>query len=81
MTRIVIHHEQAPQPIPKQDVPGDSIWACRCGLSSRAPLCDGSHKITRDEQPGLLYQYERRDGQLVRTAAPSVPVPIPQEIA
>ncbi|MEA3137084.1 MAG: hypothetical protein QOC71_1365, partial [Thermoplasmata archaeon] len=48
---------------------GDHLYVCRCGLSaSPLGLCDGSHKPTRDEQPGRIYLYERRDGILVRVA-------------
>jgi len=69
MTRIVSHSANGPLAVPKTASAGDSLYVCRCGLSaSPLGLCDGSHKATRDEQPGQVYLYERRDGQLVRVA-------------
>ena len=69
MTRIVSHSANGPLAVPKAAATGDNLYVCRCGLSaSPIGLCDGSHKATRDEQPGQVYLYERRDGQLVRVA-------------
>jgi CDGSH-type Zn-finger protein len=69
MTRIVSHAATGPLAVPKTSAPGEALYVCRCGLSaSPLGLCDGSHKATRDEQPGQVYLYERRDGQLVRVA-------------
>lgn len=69
MTRQVTHHLQGPLPIAKSTFPGDSIYACQCGLSARFPLCDGSHKATLEEQAGQTYRYDRQDGKLVRLEA------------
>ena len=69
MTRIVSHAATGPLAVPKTSAPGEALYLCRCGLSaSPLGLCDGSHKATRDEQPGQVYLYERRDGALVRVA-------------
>jgi CDGSH-type Zn-finger protein len=65
----VSHTATGPLAVPKTSAPGEALYLCRCGLSaSPFGLCDGSHKLTRDEQPGQVYLYERRDGQLVRVA-------------
>ncbi len=79
MTRLVLHSAHAPQPASKAVAAGDHLYVCRCGLStSPLGLCDGSHKKTLDEQPGLTYIYERQDGRLVRSVlrtATEAPIP------
>lgn len=66
MTRIVHHQEQAPLRIPMAEVQRD-LYLCRCGLSQNGAFCDGSHKATRDETPGVNYRYSRAaDGALQR---------------
>jgi CDGSH-type Zn-finger protein len=80
MTRLVSHTATGPLAVPKDSVAGDHLYVCRCGLSaSPLGLCDGSHKASRDEQPGRVYLYERIDGKLVRvaTGAPSEPSAAP----
>jgi len=39
-------------------VEGKEQWICKCGLSKNQPYCDGSHKLTKDEEPGKLYWYD-----------------------
>lgn len=54
MARLVKHTATGPQELkPNQQ----SYWICRCGLSKNQPLCDGSHKITPDEDPAKVYKY------------------------
>ncbi len=52
--RLVRHEETGPKEV-KSD---GSVWACMCGLTGNKPLCDGSHKKTKDEVPGKTYVYE-----------------------
>ncbi len=37
---------------------GKTIWLYKCGLSKNQPLCDGSHKLAKDEDPAKLYWYD-----------------------
>ena len=43
------------------------MFVCTCGLSKKFPLCDGTHKICRDEPEGATFVYDA-NGQ--RTPAP-----------
>ena len=73
MTRLVPHAATGPLAVPKSAAPGEHLYVCRCGLTANPMgLCDGSHRQTRDEKPGHVYLYERRDGQLVRVAYPGM---------
>ncbi len=67
--RIVTHERNGPYRIKIKDVPGAEkiddksklleyeIHICGCGLSKDKPFCDGSHKITRDEDENKVYIY------------------------
>lgn len=60
MARLVRHDQTGPYKIEPADFPkdGKSIFICGCGLSSKMPICDGTHKACRDEEPGSLYHYD-----------------------
>jgi CDGSH-type Zn-finger protein len=56
MARVVKHDAQAPYEIPEgTELP---IYICGCGLSKNKPYCDGSHKKTRAEAAGEVYEYD-----------------------
>ena len=55
MARIV---KRTPQEPTKFLIDGKEQWFCKCGLSKNQPYCDGSHKLTRGEEPGKLYWYD-----------------------
>lgn len=56
MTRLVRHDAQEPREVKVGD---QSVWICMCGLSKNKPFCDGSHKMTKNEQPGQTYIYDK----------------------
>lgn len=63
MAREVRHEATEPDVLDEDDMGADGkIYVCRCGLSSRKPLCDGSHNATTDEEDGVVYRYEDGDG-------------------
>lgn len=47
-----------PNAIDLSEHEGRTLYVCACGLSRAWPACDGSHKVTRDEEPGVVYRYE-----------------------
>lgn len=60
MARLIKHEDKGPMEV---KVGAESKWLCRCGLSTTQPYCNGTHKITQDEEPGKLYVY--KDGKRV----------------
>lgn len=55
MARLVMRTRSKPYLV---DVGGDTQYICGCGLSANQPFCDGTHKLTRDEQDGALCWYD-----------------------
>ncbi|MCS7126167.1 MAG: CDGSH iron-sulfur domain-containing protein [Aigarchaeota archaeon] len=64
MARIVVH--TAKRPFVHKTPSGDSVHICMCGLSSNYPLCDGSHRMTTDEDDNTIYLYNSEKKRLVK---------------
>ena len=62
MARIVKSERRRPYLI---QVGGQNIAICACGLSKNKPYCDGTHKITRDEEAGKIYAYDEQRNRIV----------------
>lgn len=74
MARLIRHDATGPRRVDESDIhpeKGD-IAICQCGLSAEYPFCDGSHRATEDEEPGLLYRYEGDDDENPRRVVESV---------
>lgn len=56
MARIVRHDAKKPYVV---EIGGQRLAFCACGLSKNKPYCDGTHKVTTDEEDGKLYIYDR----------------------
>ncbi len=55
MPRLIRHDATGPIEVKPQE---KSVWICACGLTQNLPYCDGSHKPTRQEEPGKCYLYD-----------------------
>lgn len=55
MTRLVHRLRSGPYVV---TIGGEIKSICGCGLSGALPFCDGTHQITKSEEPGKLYWYD-----------------------
>ena len=59
MAREVRHEATEPAAFDADDLGDDGkLFICRCGLSERGALCDGSHRRTHDEDDDEGYRYD-----------------------
>lgn len=80
MARLIRIEQSGPYKIEPKDFPtnGKAIFICGCGLSSRMPYCDGTHKGCTVEQPGVLYTYDPATKTMIGQA-PDTPAPPPAD--
>ena len=65
MARLVRHEATGPIELKPQE---QSAWICACGLSQNLPLCDGSHKLCRqNEEEGKIHTYDNDRKQIIKT--------------
>ncbi|MCS7192098.1 MAG: CDGSH iron-sulfur domain-containing protein [Armatimonadetes bacterium] len=62
MARVIKSERNRPYLI---QVGGQNIAICACGLSKNKPYCDGTHKITRDEEESKIYAYDENRNKIV----------------
>lgn len=65
MARMIRNEHTGPHKIEPAQFPRDPqgnlkpMFICLCGLSSKLPFCDGTHKTTCNlEEPGQVYVYD-----------------------
>ncbi len=63
MAREVTHTARGPLKLDESDLDDEKgdVAICLCGLSREYPFCDGSHRVTEDEEAGVRYKYEDDD--------------------
>ena len=57
MVRIVKRTRGGPYPV---IIGGETRHICGCGLSNTQPFCNGTHKISLEEDPNKLYWYDEQ---------------------
>lgn len=73
MARLVKLEHTGPHKLEPANFPRDAegnlkpIFICQCGLSARFPLCDGTHKVCREETAGMVYTYDPLTRSVVKT--------------
>lgn len=72
MPRIIRIDATGPHKIEPKDFPRDAegnlkpLFICACGLTGRAPFCDGTHKACKvSEEPGYVYTYDPITRQVI----------------
>ena len=63
MARIVKRTRDGPYPV----TIGETKHICGCGLSNTQPFCNGTRKITRQEDPSKLYWYDEQGNRFETT--------------
>lgn len=66
MARLIRHDADGPIRIDPQDKP---IFVCACGLSKNFPICDGTHKACKSEEPGKVYVYDAKRERIIEERA------------
>jgi CDGSH-type Zn-finger protein len=61
MARIVKRTRDGPYPV---TMGGETKYICGCGLSNTQPFCNGTHKVTRLEDPSKLYFADEQGNSL-----------------
>jgi CDGSH-type Zn-finger protein len=65
--REIRHDARGPEVFEADDLGEDGqLYICRCGLSDRGALCDGSHQATKSEETETVYKYESDDADAER---------------
>ncbi|MCL7383885.1 MAG: CDGSH iron-sulfur domain-containing protein [Thaumarchaeota archaeon] len=64
MPRVIIH--TAKRPFIHTTESGERITICMCGLSLAYPFCDGSHRMTGDEDENTIYLYDPERRRIAR---------------
>jgi CDGSH-type Zn-finger protein len=64
IARIVKRTRGGPYPV---TIGGETKQICGCGLSNTQPFCNGTHKITRQEDPSKLYWYDEQGNRFETT--------------
>lgn len=67
MAREVTHTATGPLKLDEDDLDPEKgdVAVCLCGLSDDYPFCDGSHRVTEDEEEGVIYRYEDGERRVV----------------